>query len=110
MAAKTVRLGWLAALCAVAVAAPATAGTTRRATHAVPAAPYTFHGRVVTAPGAGATSLQVHVSGGNQRALHALIGSTQPVTFTLGARTRVVEWVGRLPHHATTAALEAGDP
>jgi hypothetical protein len=106
-------LGTTALLGTLALAAPATAErlqASHATTHAVAAVAYQFHGNVVSAPGAAATSLQVQVTGGNGPALHALIGSAQPATFTLDGRTKITVWSGRHPVHGTTASLQAGDP
>lgn len=106
-------LGTTALLGTLALAAPATAErlqSSHAATPAVSAVAYQFHGNVVSAPGAGAQSVQVQVTGGNGPALHALIGAAQPLTFTLDRRTRITVWSGRHPMRAGSSALQAGDP
>jgi hypothetical protein len=67
---------------------------------------YQFTGEVL---GAGATSLQVQVEGGNPVALRALVGQSQDQTFTIGPKTEILVWQKGIPHVATTGDLAAGD-
>ena len=102
-----------AALGAAAIAAPvgATQAAPVKATHAAaPNVVYTFNGRVATEPGEGAATLQVQVTGGNRPALKAMIGSGQPLTFTMGPRTRWIVWTGNVPKNGDSGDVHVGDP
>jgi hypothetical protein len=102
----------LLSFAAVASAAPAVA---KRAP-ARPGVDYVFYGRVAAEPGAGATALQVQITGGSWRALRALIGATEPVTFRVDASTHWIVWSalqdGRpaIPGVGSSGGVHPGDP
>jgi len=93
---------------ATALAIPATADAKVRHRPA-PRVEYVFWGNVVTDAGAGAKHLTFTATSGNARALRVLLGQKQPLTLSLGARTRYVVWNGHQPVIGTSASLVAGD-
>jgi hypothetical protein len=74
---------------------------------------YVFKGTLTADPGAAATSISVNATSGNRAALRALVGSVNPVTFTVAPGTKYVAWSaaarGNAPASTTSAALHAGD-
>jgi len=101
---RTIRL--TAAALAVAVASLALAGTASAHPRGIA---YEFRGEAVVAPGTGATSLQVQVTGGNRPALKALLGAAQPTTFTADGGTRWIAVHGNTPLLAGSGTVLAGD-
>jgi hypothetical protein len=97
-----VALATLALSGTAAAAAPALASTP-------PGARFTFAGKLMADPGAGATHFTVDVTGGDRLALRLIIGAAQPLTFTANAGTRWFVVNGHVPSVATSAALHAGD-
>ena len=67
---------------------------------------YQFRGDVLSAS---STSLQISVTGGDRRALEALIGQSQNETFTLGEKSEILVWSNGVPHVASAADLKQGD-
>jgi hypothetical protein len=115
MPTRTLRM-LLAALALTAVsAAPALAGTPGHVRHAAAVAhrhgaiPYIFRGTLLADGTAGATSLQMQVVGGDRPALRAMLGGSNPVTFTVGNATRYIVWSGTSPAAGDITALHAGD-
>ena len=91
-------------------ALPATAsanGTHHRWQHRHHGVEYVFRGTLVSEPTAG--SMQVNVTGGNRRALRAVLGATQPLTFTIDGRTTYVKWTGHTPTSTTLGDFHTGD-
>jgi hypothetical protein len=120
---KTMRRSTLAALSLIAAASlvsatPASAATAnhgRGQHHARFAQLYIFKGTVAVAPVAGATTLQISVTGGDRPALRALVGNTvSPLSFTVDSRTSYIAWTaserGNGPSATTEDALKVGDP
>jgi hypothetical protein len=101
---RTIRL--TAAALAVAVASLALAGTASAHPRGVA---YEFRGAAVVAPGTAATRIQVQVDGGNRRALKALLGATQPTTFTTDRKTRWIAVNGNRPLLGASDTVVAGD-
>jgi hypothetical protein len=93
-------------LASLAVAALATALAAATAAGGGNGKLYQFRGIVL---GAGSTSVQVQVEGGNRAALRALLGQSQAETFTLGARTQVLVWRNGIPRVGTAADVHPGD-
>ena len=67
---------------------------------------YSYRGDVVSTS---STSLQISVTGGDHRALKALIGQSQNETFTLGDKTQILVWTNGVPHTASVSDLKQGD-
>ena len=67
---------------------------------------YSYRGDVVSTS---STSLQISVTGGDHRALKALIGQSENETFTLGGKTQILVWTNGVPHTASVADLKQGD-
>jgi hypothetical protein len=101
---RTIRL--TAAALAVAIASLALTGT---AGAHVRGAAYEFRGEAVAAPGSGAATIQLQVTGGNRQALKALIGAAQPTTFTTDGRTRWIAVHGNMPLLGASDTVLAGD-
>jgi hypothetical protein len=93
---------------AATLAIPATADAKVRHRPA-PRVDYVFWGNVVTDPGAGAKQLTFTATSGNARALRVMLGQKQPLTLSLGPRTRYIVWNGHQPVVGTSASLVAGD-
>jgi hypothetical protein len=74
---------------------------------------YVFKGTLTADPGAAPTTISVNATSGNRAALRALVGSVNPVTFTVAPRTKYVAWSaasrGNAPSSTTSSALHAGD-
>lgn len=81
----------------------------QKAKHRQHGVPFVFRGRLLAAPAAGATSLSVHVTGGNKRALRALLGHSQNQTFTVGSKTVYIRWQNGVPTVIQQSQLAAGD-
>ena len=101
---RTIRL--TAAALAVAIASLALAGTASAHNRG---AAYEFRGEAVVAPGTGATSIQVQVTGGDRLALKALLGAAQPTTFTTDRGTRWIAVHGNTPLLGASDTVLAGD-
>jgi hypothetical protein len=101
---RTIRM--TVAAFAVAVASLTLAGAASAHTRGVA---YEFRGTAVTAPGTGATQIQVQVTGGNRPALKALLGAAQPTTFTADAKTRWISVAGNTPMLSASDGVLAGD-
>jgi hypothetical protein len=101
---RTIRL--TTAALAVAIASLALAGTAGAHVRGVA---YEFRGEAVAAPGSGAATIQVQVTGGNRQALKALIGAAQPTTFTTDAGTRWISVHGNMPLLGASDTVLAGD-
>ena len=101
---RTIRL--TAAALAVAIASLALVGT---ASAHVRGVAYEFRGEAVVAPGSGAATIQVQVTGGNRQALKALIGAAQPTTFTTDGGTRWIAVHGNMPLLGASDTVLAGD-
>jgi hypothetical protein len=56
-----------------------------------------------------ATTLSVHVTGGNRLALRKLLGQGADQTFTYDANTVFLLWQGKVPTVVAPSQLEAGD-
>jgi hypothetical protein len=74
---------------------------------------YVFKGTLTADPGAAPTTISVNATSGNRAALRALVGATNPVTFTVAPRTKYVAWSaasrGNAPTATTASGLHAGD-
>ena len=101
---RTIRL--TAAALAVAIASLALVGTAGAHVRGVA---YEFRGEAVAAPGSGAATIQVQVTGGNRQALKALIGAAQPTTFTTDGGTRWIAVHGNMPLLGASDTVLAGD-
>ena len=67
---------------------------------------YSYRGDVVSTT---STSLQISVTGGDHRALKALIGQSENETFTLGDKSKILVWTNGVPHTASVSDLKQGD-
>jgi hypothetical protein len=67
---------------------------------------YLFRG---TLSAVGATSVSVHVTGGDRRALRLLIGSSNDQSFTFGEGTIFLLWQGKVPTVIDASKLVIGD-
>ena len=67
---------------------------------------YLFRGRLSTV---GSSTLAVHVTGGNQRALRLLVGSSSDQSFAFGANTIFLLWQGKVPSVIDASKLMVGD-
>jgi hypothetical protein len=101
---RTIRL--TATALAVAVASLTLAGTASAHQRGIA---YEFRGEAVVAPGAGATQIQVQVTGGNRPALKALLGAAQPTTFKTDSKTRWIVVVENAPRIGGPQAVLVGD-
>ncbi len=67
---------------------------------------FLFRGKLTAV---GSTSVSLHVTGGNHRALHLLIGSSSEQSFTFGAGTIFLLWQGKVPTVIDASKLTIGD-
>jgi hypothetical protein len=67
---------------------------------------YLFRG---TLSSVGTTSLSVHLTGGNRRALRTLIGSSADQSFAFGDNTIFLLWQGKVPTVIDATKLVVGD-
>jgi hypothetical protein len=67
---------------------------------------YEFRGTVAAVSG---STLMVQVVGGNHAGLKAIIGAPQPLTYTVGGRTRYTVWNGNRPHRGSLNDIGIGD-
>jgi hypothetical protein len=67
---------------------------------------YLFRG---TLTAVGSSSVSLHVTGGNHRALHLLIGSSSEQSFTFGGGTIFLLWQGKVPTVIDASKLTIGD-
>ena len=67
---------------------------------------YLFRG---TLSSVGSTSIAVHVTGGDRRALRLLIGSSPDQSFTFGDNTIFLLWQGKVPTVIDPTKLVVGD-
>jgi hypothetical protein len=76
---------------------------------------YVFKGTLAADAGASPTSISVNVTGGNRRALRALVGvnGAEPLSFAVDPRTVWVSWAaaarGNAPTSTTPDTMKAGD-
>lgn len=68
---------------------------------------FLFRGTVAGAPSGGHVAL--HVTGGNHRALKALVGEPADQTFTYDDGTIFLRWQGKVPTVIDATQLKAGD-
>jgi len=67
---------------------------------------FLFRGKLTAV---GSTSVSLHVTGGNHRALHLLIGSSSEQSFTFGDGTIFLLWQGKVPTVIDASKLTIGD-
>ena len=67
---------------------------------------YLFRG---TLSAVGSSTVSVHVTGGNHRALRLLVGASSDQTFTLGQDTIFLLWQGKVPSVIDASKLTLGD-
>jgi hypothetical protein len=67
---------------------------------------YLFRG---TLSSVGSSSVSVHVTGGNHRALRLLIGQSNDQSFTFGENTIFLLWQGKVPTVIDASKLVVGD-
>ena len=67
---------------------------------------YLFRGTLTSV---GASTVTVHVTGGNRHALRLLIGSSNDQTFTFGDSTIFLLWQGKVPSVIDATKLVVGD-
>jgi hypothetical protein len=67
---------------------------------------YLFRGTLTSV---GSSSVTVHVTGGDRRAMKLLIGSSADQTFTVGSETIFLLWQGKVPTVIDASKLVAGD-
>ncbi len=67
---------------------------------------FLFRGKLTAV---GSSSVSLHVTGGNHRALHLLIGSSSEQSFTFGAGTIFLLWQGKVPTVIDASKLTIGD-
>jgi hypothetical protein len=67
---------------------------------------FLFRGKLTAV---GSSSVSVHVTGGNHRALHLLIGSSSEQSFTFGDGTIFLLWQGKVPTVIDASKLTIGD-
>ncbi|MHB8650752.1 MAG: hypothetical protein ACYDBR_11350 [Gaiellaceae bacterium] len=67
---------------------------------------YLFRGKLTSV---GASSVTVHVSGGDRRALRLLLGASSDQTFTFGSSTIFLLWQGKVPTVIDASKLVVGD-
>jgi len=67
---------------------------------------YLFRGRLASV---GSSSVTVHVTGGNHRALRLLIGQSSDQSFTFGDDTIFLLWQGKVPTVIDASKLVVGD-
>jgi hypothetical protein len=67
---------------------------------------YLFRGKLTAV---GASTVSVHVTGGNRRALRLLIGSSSDQSFTFGDGTIFLLWQGKVPTVIDASKLAIGD-
>jgi hypothetical protein len=67
---------------------------------------YLFRGKLTAVS---SSSVSLHVTGGNHRALHLLIGSSSEQSFTFGDGTIFLLWQGKVPTVIDASKLTIGD-
>jgi hypothetical protein len=67
---------------------------------------YLFRGKLTAVS---SSSVTLHVTGGNHRALHLLIGSSSDQSFTFGDGTIFLLWQGKVPTVIDASKLTIGD-
>jgi len=67
---------------------------------------YLFRGTLTSV---GSSTVTVHVTGGDRRALRLLIGSSSDQTFTFGNKTIFLLWQGKVPTVIDASKLVVGD-
>jgi hypothetical protein len=67
---------------------------------------YSFRGTLTSV---GSSSVALHVTGGDGRAMRLLIGQSADQTFTFGGETIFLLWQGRVPTVIDASKLVAGD-
>jgi hypothetical protein len=67
---------------------------------------YLFRGTLIAV---GASTVTVHVTGGNRHALRLLIGSSSDRSFTFGGSTIFLLWQGKVPTVIDASKLVVGD-
>jgi hypothetical protein len=67
---------------------------------------YLFRGTLTSV---GSSSVGVHVSGGDRRALRLLIGQSADQSFTFGDQTIFLLWEGKVPTVINASQLKVGD-
>jgi hypothetical protein len=67
---------------------------------------YLFRGRLASV---GASSVTVHVTGGNRRALRLLVGQSADQSFAVGEDTIFLLWRGKVPTVIDASKLVVGD-
>jgi hypothetical protein len=67
---------------------------------------FLFRGKLTAV---GSSSVSLHVTGGNHRALHLLIGSSSEQSFTFGDGTIFLLWQGKVPTVIDASKLTIGD-
>ena len=67
---------------------------------------YLFRGTLSTV---GSSTVNVHVTGGNRRALRLLVGSSADQSFTFGENTIFLLWQGKVPTVIDASKLVVGD-
>jgi hypothetical protein len=70
---------------------------------------YAFRGTLNATPAAGATSISVHVQGGNKLALRKMLGASQDQSFTVDSSTEFLKWTDGVPAVVSEDQLQAGD-
>src|SRR4051794_32144076 len=73
-----------------------------------PKGPLWLFAGTVTGPQSGG-HISLHVTNGNWRALHAMLGQSLDQTFTYDANTIFLLWQGRVPTVIAPAQLKSGD-
>ena len=67
---------------------------------------YLFRGKLSAV---GSSTVNVHVTGGNRRALRLLVGSSADQSFTFGENTIFLLWQGKVPSVIDASKLAIGD-
>ena len=67
---------------------------------------YLFRGTLTSV---GSSSVTVHVTGGDRRAMRLLIGNSADQTFTFGGQTIFLLWQGKVPTVIDASKLVVGD-
>jgi hypothetical protein len=70
---------------------------------------YAFAGTLNATPAAGATSLSVHVQGGNKLALRKMLGASEDQSFAVDSNTEFLRWSEGIPFVVSIDKLQAGD-
>ena len=70
---------------------------------------YAFAGTLNATPAAAATSISVHVLGGNKLALRKMLGASQDQSFTVDSSTEFLKWTDGVPAVVSEDQLQAGD-